>query len=393
MTDCPAVRPRILIDASPVTNSNDGLSVYIINLIANLPPESLGEFEFTVLINPDVERTDLSQALNRDGITILRHRIRPIGPLRDFDMWRFLKKNQNTFDLVHITSNNYPRSLRGGICTIHDVTFKRWFDSPNRIPYAKFLARHYLHATIKNCIRKSDFIIAVSKSTKRELEEHFYPTSLEIEKIQVIYEGWEHLLRNEQETSQLPPRKDYLFFLGSYRLHKNLTGLLEAFQYALEHIPVDKCLVITGSSDRLSSRQRALVAHINCENERVIFTGYVSQNEIPQLYKNADALVLPSYSEGFGLPIIEAFHFEVPLIAANTTAIPEVAGDAAMYFNPFNKFSVAQAIIDFYRNPYQAEKLRRAGCRRKLDFSWKTAAAQTVNLYRTALTVRTQKNG
>lgn len=389
MTDLRAPRHRILIDASPVTNSNDGLSVYIINLIAHLSPESLLEFDVTVLLNPDVRRRDLAHALRRPGITVLRHRIRPIGPLRDLDMWRFLRRNGHSFDLIHITSNNYPRSLRGGICTIHDVTFKNWFDAPNRFPAAGSLARFYLDRMIRHCLRRADLVIAVSNSTRRDIGRYFQPSAHDMEKVKVIYEGWEHLLEFE-EIERPPPIKhrDYLFFLGSYRVHKNLTGLLQAFEYALDRIPAHKNLVVTGSSDRLSSAQRAIVSRINVRRERLTFTGHVPQDEIPNLYKNADALILPSFSEGFGLPILEAFHFGVPVIAADTTAIPEIAGDAAIYFDPFDKKSMAQTLVDFYKDPSLADKLRAEGDSRKLQFSWNKTVAQTLDLYRRVLKER-----
>jgi glycosyltransferase involved in cell wall biosynthesis len=383
----PHGKKRILIDASPVTGIVDGLSIYIVNLIKSLPPAASAEFEFTVLLNPGVDWADLNAAMRDLGIGELRARIAPIGPRRDWDMFRFLRRHRGEFDLVHITSNNYPFALRGGVCTIHDVTFKRWFDKGSRLPGWLPTARLYLSLVIGNAMRRAQAVIAVSQSTRADLETLFRPGPSAMAKVKVVHEGWEHLL--DYEEGECAPfgfeDKGYLLFLGSYRVHKNLNALLEAFYLARDRIPPDRILVISGSSDKLSDGNRETLAAINAQGSRVVFTGYVSNACVRRLYQRADALVLPSLSEGFGLPVLEAFHYRTPVLCSDAASLPEVAGDAALYFDPKDPAAIAEAIVGFYGEPAIAQRLRAAGDRRLQSFSWAKTARETLAVYRQCL--------
>lgn len=381
-------KKRILIDASPVTGSVDGLSVYIVNLIRNLPADSLAEFDFTILLNPGVDWPELGEAMKVGGMEELRARIAPIGPRRDWDMYRFLRRHRHRFDLVHITSHNYPIALRGGVVTIHDVTFKTWFDSKSRIPGWRLAARSYLDRIVRHGLKRAQAVIAVSDSTRRELIQRFAPA--DPGKIEVIHEGWEHLADYDPGACE-PFDFDaggYLFFLGSYRVHKNLSLLLEAFRLAMERIPKDRILVISGSSGRLSAANREVMEAINANGVRLVFTGYVSNACVARLYREADAFIFPSLSEGFGLPVLEAFHFGAPLLASAATSLPEVAGDAALYFDPNDAGDMAEAIVRFYGDDSLRRRLADAGRKRLDQFSWAKAARETVQLYRRCLDSR-----
>lgn len=384
----PPLRKRVLIDASPLTNTIDGLAVYIVNLIKHLPAASPPEVDYTVLLNPGVHWPDLAAAIAAGGMAELRAPIAPIGPRRDLHMARFLRAQRGRFDLVHITSNNYPFALKGGICTVHDVTFKRWFDRRRGIPGTAALARFYLDKVIRHALARADAVIAVSAATRAQLIADFCPR--DPGKIAVIHEGWEHLDTEDGEPCAPFAFEDhgYLFFLGSYRVHKNLARLLRAFRQTEGLIPASKRLVISGSSGRLSDGLRAMIADINRNGERVVFTGYVSNACVRRLYEHADGFIFPSLSEGFGLPVLEAFRYGAPVLAANTTALPEVAGDAALYFDPASDEAIAAAIVRFYREPELADTLRRAGAERLKAFSWAKAAAETVALYRRLLELR-----
>lgn len=382
----PAAQKRILIDGTLLNHTVDGLSVYIANLIKNLPESALREYEFTVLLHPDVRWPDLEEAMEARNIKVLRRKVAAIGPRRDWDMWRFFRHHRNEFDLVHITSNTYPLALKGGIATIHDVTFKRWFTIKGGFPGSAAAARLYLTLATRRCLARAQAVISVSRSTREQLTQLFAPTIEERAKIHVIHEGWEHLPEYEGECEQFGfEAGGYLFFLGSNRVHKNLTNLLRAFQLASPRVPSSKKLVISGTSGQLSASHRKLICKINAEGERVVFTGYVSNACVRRLYREADAFVFPSLAEGFGLPVLEAFYCRTPLLCAHTTSLPEVAGDAALYFDPSDPADIAEAIVQFYADPSLAADLRLKGARRLELFSWAKAASETVDLYRRCL--------
>lgn len=379
------MKKRILIDASVVTSIPDGLSIYVVNLLKHLPAASFDDFDYALLVNPGFDRPDFRAAIEGRPFRIVEAPIAPIGPRRDWTMYRFLKRHAADYDLIHNTSNSYPLYMTGGVSTIHDVTFKSWFHNPGGVPGARHLASFYLSMVVRHCLRRADRIISVSHSTKEEIRRLFGATPAQLERVRVIHEGWEHLDDYKDEEAFVRPAGGYIFFLGSYRVHKNLERLLEAFELAAPRIPADKALVISGSSDKLSDGLRDRIGRLNAAGERVRFTGYLSNAGVRNHYAHADAFIFPSLAEGFGIPILEAFYFETPLLAARTTSIPEVAGDAALYFDPSDARDIAEAIVRFYAEPDLGASLVARGRERMRQFSWAKAAAETVGVYRECL--------
>ena len=376
------MKKKILIDATPVVPFVDGLSNYIINLIKYLPAESFNEFEYTVLLNKGLKKEEFTSFVRCGNFKILEKKIAPIGPERDWDMFWFLLKYKSRFDLIHITSNNYPFALGKGICTIHDITFKSYFDHPK---YSFKLATKYMNAVIKHCLKKSTVIIAVSNSTKAELTKWYHLNDKAQDKIKVIYEGWEHLREyrsNKVCTDEFVSINEYIFYLGTFRIHKNISNLLRAFSLALAHIPSNKKLAISGSSKKLNLKDKEFLKEINRHEERIVFTGYLTNECVEKYFQNADAYILPSLSEGFGIPVLEAFYYNTPVLCSNTTSLPEVAGKAAIYFDPYNVQDIANAIIKFYNNPIQSENLIKSGKEQLQKFSWSKTAQETVQVYK-----------
>ena len=381
------MKKRILIDASTVTSQLDGLSHYILNLIKYLPEESFDKFEFSVLINKGLQRKAITDQLSDPRIQVIEEKIAPIGPRRDWDMFWFLRKYQKEFDLVHITSNNFPFALKKGICTIHDITFKQYFDSPR---FTFNLAQFYMDRVIRNALKKAKAIITVSQSTKNDLVKTYRLDEQLRNKINVIHQGWEHLVHeiNADDKSceeELPVNSDYLLYVGTFRIHKNISRLLLSFQKAMKNIPVNKKLVVIGSDRYLKSADLEVINDINKNSRHVYFTGYLSQACVEKYFKQADAYIFPSFSEGFGLGVLEAFYYDLPLLCSNMTSLPEIAGDAAIYFDPFDTDEIAAAIVNFYTDTTLRVDLIAKGKERLKAFSWKKNAAEAVQLYEKTL--------
>lgn len=376
------MKKKVLIDATPVIAVVDGLSNYIINLIKYLPEESFNEIEYTILINKGLKRDEFTSFLHAGKYLVLEKKIAPIGPKRDWDMFWFLLKYKKKFDLIHITSNNYPFSLGKGVCTIHDITFKRYFDNPK---YSFKLATTYMNAVIRHSLKRSLAIIAVSNSTKNELIKWYKLDDENSKKIKVVYQGWEHLsaFKNDNDcTDAFTLNNEYIFYLGTFRIHKNISNLLQAYKLSIPHIPTNKKLAISGNSKHLQEKDKKLLEELNQDEERVVFTGYLTNECVEKYFKNADAYILPSLSEGFGIPILEAFFYNTPVLCSHTTSLPEVAGNAAAYFNPYDAQNIADTIINFYSDPSSSIKLIEEGKSQLQKFSWKKTALETVNIYR-----------
>lgn len=383
---------RILIDATTITDQKDGLSQYIISLIAHLPEEAKEVFEFIVLRNKKMRRKDLLDAIVLKNLQTIETSIAHIGPKRDWDFFWFLQKHKKQFDLFHSTSNQYPFFLKNGIATFHDITFKKYFNTSWK---SLKLAPVYLNIVVKNAIRKSAAVIAVSESTKNDLISSYMLNTTIQNKITVIHEGWEHCLEDHSRDIPVPLpalKQPYLFYVGSTRRHKNIFNLLKAFYLVTKQLQLPVNLVLCGNSNNIGDEEKKLISIINSHGERVIFKGFVSGAELKVLYHNSDAFIFPSIAEGFGIPILESFSYKKPLLCSNTSSFPEIAGNAAIYFDPFSVQDMARAIVFFYQNPGLRQELIEKGNKRLTHFSWKKTTLETVEVYQKALLVNNKKS-
>lgn len=377
------MKKKILIDASTVVSIVDGLSHCIINLIKYLPEESFDKFDYTILVNKGLKRKALTDLLKDSRLRVIEKKISPIGPKRDWQMFWFLRKYKKQFDLVHITSNNYPFALKKGLATVTDITFKQFFDNPK---FTFNLATFYMDKVIRNALRRSKAVVAISQATKDDLVKTYRLAKPEIDKIHVVHLGWEHLANEKQADikgceEELLASKDYLLYVGTFRVHKNVSTLLLAFQKAIATLPANKKLVIIGSDRYLKASDLEVIGAINANVKRVLFTGYLTQSCVEKYFQHADAYIFPSLSEGFGLGVLETFFYDIPLLCSNLTSLPEIAGDAAMYFDPRKADDITAAMLGFYANPAIGKDLVTKGKERLKGFSWKKNAAEIVKLY------------
>ena len=374
------MQKRILIDATTIIEKKDGLSQYIISILDHLPATVFDEFHLMVLVNKGLKRKEFWDVVSRNKFEIIEANIAPIGPKRDRDMLVFFKGFKNRFDLFHSTSNQYPLFLKNGIATVHDITFKKYLDSKW---WTFNMGSRYLNQVIKRSLKNAAAVIAVSNHTRADLVKHYHLDKATQEKITVIYEGWEHLIDNneEQGTEAMPQINNYLFYVGTTRLHKNMKNLLKAFQIACTNLPANIKLVISGNETYLDEEDKKNIALINSSGKRIFFTGFVSKTVLEHLFRNADAFIFPSLSEGFGIPVLESFYFDKPLLCSNATSLPEIAGDAALYFDPEKPEDIAGVICKFFNDSGIGPALVAKGAERLKFFSWKKAAAETVALY------------
>jgi glycosyltransferase involved in cell wall biosynthesis len=169
-------------------------------------------------------------------------------------------------------------------------------------------------------------------------------------------------------------QKKYILHVGTIEKRKNLTTLLKAFELYLQHNTQDLYLIIVGQkSNKPTLKDDAvfeMVAASSLLKEHVIFTGFLSDSQTAQLYKHAVLYVFPSVNEGFGIPILEAFAHKVPVLVSNNSCLPEVAGNAAIGFDPYNPDSLSTLIAKTLNDTALLQTLQEKGTERLKHFTW-----------------------
>ncbi len=287
-----------------------------------------------------------------------------------------LKKNK--VDLFHGTLFLDPiLSHVPSIITIYDMvlnTFPETMSWKNRLP---------LKLLMKSSAKKAARIIAISESTKKDIIKFI---EIQPEKIRVIYPGVSKNfspLNDENDGVILDSLKlspGYILTVGTLEPRKNLIRLLNAYKMIVSGDGEIPQLVIVGGHGWLKVDINKIVDSLGL-SKKVLFTGYVSDNDLPALYRNAKIFVYPSLYEGFGLPPLEAMACGIPVISSDTSSIPEVVGDAGLLVDPYRTDEIARAINIVLRNEELYTRLKRAGITRSGLFSWDKTAQETIKLY------------
>ena len=256
------------------------------------------------------------------------------------------------------------------VVTVHDLSY---FYFPE-----EFLKKdlYQLKNWTAYSVKRAQKVIAVSKTTKKDLIK-FY--KLPEEKIKVIYNGWEKKsVKPKKPNFNLRPKK-FILFVSTIQPRKNIVRLATAFDKFKKETQADLKLVIAGKKGWLYQKIFYDVEKFQAKNE-IIFTDYLSENELAWLYKNALFFVHPSLYEGFGLPVLEAFSRSLPVACSFTGALPEVAGEAGVYFDPLNVDDIKDKIEKLWKDKALREKLKKQGKQRLKEFSWEKCGKETLEV-------------
>jgi len=361
---------RLLIDGTPISRCMDGLSQYILNVVARL---DVSAYQCTLIVRPKECPAEYIGIFEHNGITVEPVSIAPIGPKRDIQFARYLRTHA-PFDLAFIPSNQFPVALNiPAAYTVHDLIYEHF---PEQLGRMSTLKRWYLHFVTGVGLRKAKRVIAISEYTKQEIL-RCHGTQY-ADKIQVVYEGWEHLLSTSSSDSVLPKGvhfRDYILYVGSSRGHKNLGRLVEAVARCKDQLPSHFGVVIVGNTVMFRPEQLQAIARVNAEREVIQLTGWVEDADLTNYFRHAKALIFPSLSEGFGIPVLEAYYYRIPLLLSNQASLPEVAGDAAIYFNPYSVEDIANTIVQFIRQSDHTALIERQTQRLSL-YSWDKTARE-----------------
>lgn len=283
-------------------------------------------------------------------------------------------------DLVHFPSFNLPFLYLGRrVTTIHDLTTILYAAraKPGIMGRLKQLKRLPASFLFWWAAKTSSAVITPTEYVKDVLVKRY---RLPAPRVTVTLEGIMLHQKLVPATPSLVPEHPFLFYIGTYYPHKNITRLVEAFSIIARQRPQLQ-LVLAGKVDYTYEAVRAQV-HALGLSDKVIFAGYVTDSELAWYQDRAEAYVYPSLSEGFGLPGLEAMTFGTPVIAARASCLPEVYGEAAAYMDPNDSERMAADILSVISDPARLEELSRAGYAQIHHFSWEQMARLTLAVYR-----------
>ena len=280
-------------------------------------------------------------------------------------------------DGVHLLhSLGYVAPLRlpcPSVVTVHDV-HHRAYGSPWSWP-----RRMLLEFFVSQSVRRAAAVIAVSRFSRDEIAQAYGVAARQIDVVLEAPKPRSEALALPAGPSPLVRRGvggRYLLAFGGLQPNKNLPRLVQAFRTARRQSGLEQELVIVG---RLPAGLRLR------RGDGVVTTGYLDDADVAAALRCADALVFSSTYEGFGLPVLEAMAAGVPVACSNVTAMPEVAGDAALYFDPESVDDMTRKIGDISLNESLRMELRAKGLARAADFTWEKSARETMAIYRRVL--------
>lgn len=367
---------KIVIDARMYQES--GIGRYIRNLLNNLKKLDERNEYFILHLKSDYDRLVYHNNFHKVAADF-----RWYGLDEQIKIPRLLNKLKP--DLVHFPHFNVPIFYKGKfIVTIHDLIHQHFrMDRATRLnPLTYKLKQLGYNKVFQNAIAKSVKILVPSNYVKNLLIDKW---KIQSKKIVVTYEAVDDKIptavakmstaEGKKILKKLNIKQPYIFYVGNAHPHKNAEGLIKAFLKLREKYP-DLKLVLSGYDHYFWQRLRRENSY-----EGIIYTGYVDDEQLVALYKNAFLFVQPSFEEGFGIPLLEAMALGCPVVSSNAGSLQEVGGNGAIYFNPYDLGDMGDKVDRVINDKNLRNKLIEKGQKRAKLFSWKKLAEQTLKVY------------
>ena len=297
----------------------------------------------------------------------------------------------SNLDLLHVPHFNAPLLYRGKmVVTIHDLTMLKFGGKEtSTLPAPVFFVKRVgLRLVTESAARRASAVIVLSQFVKDDVAKTFGISS---KNIFVTYESGilagkgradrEREIENVLEKYRIT--KPYFLYVGAFYPHKNVDRLVEAVKILNEKLKKPAQLVLAGGKDAFLEKvvRKALAVGAL---RYISLTDHVTDADLIDLYLESEAYVQPSLSEGFGLQTVEAMALGIPVVQSNASCLPEIAGEAALYFDPYDPRDMAAKLDKVLTSATLRKKLISKGLKRAKDFSWEKMARETLAVYRKA---------
>lgn len=294
-----------------------------------------------------------------------------------------LSKILNPIDIYHSPSPEILTVENAKIIvTVHDLVYKTYPEGQTPP------MRETMEKQLTDIVKKADRIICCSQSTINDLRQSF---PVGDEQVRLVYQGVDRDIfypLKDQELDQarhaLAKRgipEPFILFVGTIEPRKNLPNLLLALSILKNKKKFNGKLVVSGMKGWMIEGLEDVIKKFHLEND-VLFPGYVSDEELRAMYNLCEAFVFPSFYEGFGFPIVEAFSCGAAVITSNISSCPEIAADAAMIINPYNPDEIASAIERVIEDKKVKDILQARAFVRAANFSFRKTAEETLAVYK-----------
>jgi glycosyltransferase involved in cell wall biosynthesis len=361
---------RIGLDAHMVGSHETGNETYVVGLLDGLA--SLQD-DFEVEVFHAGELAALGSG------HLQPHRLMSRSPWLRLGLDLPMRSWRDRLDVLHVTYTAPVWSRCPIVLTVHDITFAtnpEWFSARD----LRVLSR-----AVPWSIRRAARVITVSEVCRGQIIERY---GLPADRVVCVHnaagpaaEAIERdAARNELVALGLDPGRPYILAVGNLQPRKNLVRLIEAYR-SLAAAGVDVDLLVVGAEHY---RAREVLDAAGEASGRVRFTGYISDRQLAACYTLATVFALPALFEGFGIPALEAMTHGTPVVCSRSGALPEVCGNAALYFDPTDVESITAALRRAVTDDALRDELIRKGRARAAQFSWGESAERTLSVYRSA---------
>lgn len=359
---------KIALDASRAVNEKAGIGRYVKELIENLIKDQKNQYKLFFNFVSDYEnKKKEAEKFKRENTEIIITKIP--GPVKErllnsrIGFYRVKLKGCDVF--LAPTFLDFDISLKmPQVVIIHDLTM---------FHYPKLNLSDYFQKKTKLAAEKAQKIVTISSSTKNDLIDFL---KIDNQKIEVIYPG---LNEFPKVVSQLPEGlkpKEYILSVGTLEPRKNLKNLLIAYSELPDKLQEKYPLVIVGGKGWSTDEELKTIGQM----KNVRWLGYIGDDVLARLYKDAKVFVYPSLYEGFGFPIIEAMQFGTPVITSNLSSMPEAGGDAAIYIEPKDPKSILSGLQKVLEGKIDETKINKLSKPQAAKFSWEETAKEILDL-------------
>ncbi len=361
---------RFSVDAHAIGQHLTGNETYVRNLL-NCFAALDRRADFVTYLSREGAFSDVPERFHKRLVAV-----NPFVRL-GFDLPRRLRQDRpHVFHVQYTAPLFCPAPV---VVSVHDVSF---LENPEY--FTRFRALQ-LRCTVERTVKAASRVLTPSEFSKRSILKAY---GLDDGKVVVLPNGVSSSFRPiARETAQrsLPSsfhgQVPFILSVGDLQPRKNHVGLIHAFEQLVSaHPQIAHHLVIVGKETWYAPAIRA-AAKKSKVADRIHFTGFVPDGELLRLYGACDLFVYPSFYEGFGLPIVEAMACGRAVACSNTSAMPEVADSAAIFFDPHSEHEIVLAMRDLLLNPELRLRMERLGAQRAATFSWERTAAKTLEIY------------